>query len=163
MWFKLLLGAFAALVGYATYKGKAAEAATAAQTAGAMDPNYDSRGVVFAADAKFGGQRGPIGAQLIPRVVNPQSTLVVNGEHVYGPSAQISGTCGAPSGTRSGCSTPPSTPSLFSPFFWAADKVPTNPALQVPTNSIDANPYLDYPTARVSPVGAQPPVPVNHT
>jgi hypothetical protein len=161
MWLKLFVGGLAALLGYATYKGKAAEAATAAQTQGALDPAYNPNAAIFAADAKYGGQRGPIGAQLIPRVPNANSNIVVNGERVYGPSIAITGSCGAPSGTRTGCP-PVSEIRVLPPFFWAADKVPTNPALQVPTDSIDANPYLDYNTARVSPVGAAPPVPVNH-
>lgn len=156
MWLKLLIGGAAALLGYAAYQSKAKTDAANAQAKGVMSPAYNPVGQLWSEDQPSSSVHTPANPVIgwlhqMPKVVNDMP---------YGPSGSLAQTCGAPSGVSGRCAS--RSDIILSPTFWAADKVPTNPALQVDTNSIDANPYLDYNSGRISPVGAQPPVPVNH-
>lgn len=91
---------------------------------GALDPNYSSAALVFNADQKARAA----GPNANPNPIVGWFANIFSPPPEVKPSGTTALTCGSPSGNSSGCSKilPGGGPS---PTFWAADKVPTNPAL----------------------------------
>jgi hypothetical protein len=130
---------------YAAYSKSKTSAQKAAIAKGAVDPNYNPKAVVFAADQKT-RQSGVSGWNTIVDVpCTPIQERMEACGYPKGFVGPLPDSCNLSGGTfpkplqrvctEAGCAE-------ISPYFWSADKVPVNP--NMPGSDADSNLAIDW-------------------